>query len=52
MTKSGKRKRDGRQAAADAWGRWQLFASVTRIVIEIVQPWLDRFAGSGPGRLL
>jgi hypothetical protein len=49
VSKSGKR-RDGRQATPNAWERWQLFASITRIVVEILEPWLDRFGG--PGRLM
>lgn len=52
MRKSKNRQRGAKQEAADIWVRWQLLASITRIVIEILEPWLDRFAGGGPGRLL
>jgi hypothetical protein len=51
MSKSKKRRRD-KQETADAWVRWQLLASITRIVIEIAQPLLERFGGGGPGHLL
>ena len=50
MSKSRKHQHD-KQETADAWARWQLLASITRIVIEIVQPLLDRYGG-GAGRIL
>lgn len=52
MARTGKRRNRGKKATADAWERWQLVTSIVRIMIEIVQPWLDRFGGGGPGRLL
>jgi hypothetical protein len=48
VSKSKKHQHD-KQETADAWVRWQLLASIARIVIEIVQPLLDRYGG---GRLL
>jgi hypothetical protein len=48
VSKSKKHQHD-KQATADAWARWQLLATITRIVIDIVQPLLDR---SGGGRIL
>ena len=54
MARPGKRRRNGgNRAATDGWERWQLFASIARIVIEIMQPLIDRFIdGGGPGHLL
>jgi hypothetical protein len=50
---AGKRRNRGKTATAGEWERWQLATSIARMVIEIVQPWLDRFlGGGGPGRLL
>jgi len=46
MARAGKRRRGGGRAAAERWERWQFFATVARIVIEV----LDRFGG-GPGHL-
>ena len=51
MARTGKRRNRGKKATAEGWERWQLLASIARIVIEIVQPWLDHFIGGGPGRL-
>jgi hypothetical protein len=49
MSKPGKNRRHGgKQAVTDRWQRWQLVATVVRIVVDL----LDRFAGGGPGRLL
>jgi len=49
MSRPGKKHRHGgKQAATDKWQRWQLVATVVRIVVDL----LDRFAGGGPGRLL
>ena len=46
MSKPGKnRRRGGDQATSDKWQRWQLFATVVRIVVDLV----DRFTGAGPG---
>ena len=49
MSKSGKnRRRNGEQAATDRWQRWQLLATVVRIVVDL----FDHFAEGGPRRLL
>ena len=52
MAGTGKRRNRGKKAPADAWERWQLVASIVRVVIEVAGPWLDRLGGGGPGRLL
>jgi hypothetical protein len=49
---SGKGRRGSNRATTDAWERWQLYASITRIVMAILQPLIDRFTDTGPGRLL
>jgi hypothetical protein len=53
LARPGKRRRNGgKRAATDRWERWQLLASIARIVIEVVQPLIDRFfGGGGPGQL-
>jgi hypothetical protein len=55
MARSAKKRRhrDGGRAAAGRWERWQLLATILRIVVEIVEPLLgDRwFGGGGSGRL-
>jgi hypothetical protein len=43
-----KRRHSGKQAATDRWERWQLAATVIRIVVDV----FDRFTGGGPRRLL
>jgi hypothetical protein len=46
------RHRDGRRAAAERWERWQFLAAIARIVIDVLEPWLDHWSGGGgPGRL-
>ena len=52
MSKSKNRHRDAKQEAGDTWVRWQVLTSIIRIAIDILQPWLDRLGGGGPGRLL
>ena len=47
MARAGKRRRGGVRATADRWARWQLLATIARIVIDV----LDRFVGGGPGHL-
>jgi hypothetical protein len=47
MARAGKRRRGGARATAKRWGRWQFYAVIARIVIEV----LDRFGGGGPGHL-
>jgi len=45
MTRTGKKRRHGgKQTVTDRWQRWQLAATVIRIVVDL----LDRFAGAGP----
>ncbi len=53
MARPGKScRKGGNRAAIDRWERKQLIATIARIVIEIVQPLLDRFfGGGGPGHL-
>ncbi len=52
MARPGKRRRNGDiRVATDEWERWQLLATIARIVIEVVQPLLDHFLGGGPGHL-
>ena len=53
VARPGKRRRNGgRRTAVDGWERWQLLASIARIVIEVAQPLLDHFfGGGGPGHL-
>jgi hypothetical protein len=34
------------------WIAWQLLTSIIRIVVEILEPWIDRLGGGGPARLL
>jgi hypothetical protein len=51
LNKSRKRRRSKKETV-DAWARWQLLATVTRIAIVTLQPFLDHFFGDGPGRLL
>jgi hypothetical protein len=41
-----------RQEAAETEQRLRLLAIILRMVIEIVQPFLDHWSGGGPGRLL
>ena len=41
-----------RQEAAETEQRLRLLAIILRMIIEIVQPFLDHWSGGGPGRLL
>jgi len=51
MAGTGKHGNRGKKAPANAVERWQLAASIVRILIEVVGPWVDRIGG-GPGRIL
>jgi hypothetical protein len=51
MARTGNCRNRGKKAADEEWQRWQMISLITRIVIEIMQPLLDRFLGGGPGRL-
>ena len=54
MARPGKRRRNGgNRAATDTWERRQLYATIARLAIEIMQPLIERFiGGGGPGHLL
>ncbi len=54
MARQGKRRRNGgNRTATDRWEHWQLYASIARVAIAIVQPLIDHFfGGDGPGHLL
>jgi hypothetical protein len=40
-----------RQEAADTEQRLKILAMILKMIIEIVQPFLDHWSGGGPGRL-